>query len=101
MTQVDVAALAKLARLELSAEEQAKLATEIPAILGFVEEIQKVATDAMPATPELRNVMREDVDPRPSGTYTKDLLDAAPAQRDDQIVVKQVITRKKAAGSGQ
>lgn len=95
MTQVDVAALAKLARLELSQEEMTRLEKEIPAILGFVEEIQKVATDAAPASPEHRNVMRDDVDPRPSGTYTKELLDAAPAQKDDQVVVKQVITRKK------
>jgi len=94
MTQVDVTALAKLVRLEVSPEEVAKLEKEISAILGFVEEIQKVATDSVPLSPELRNVMREDVDPRPSGTYTKDLLDAAPAQRDNQVVVKQVITRK-------
>ena len=74
MTQVDVAALAKLARLELSAEEEAKLATEIPAILGFVEEIQKVATDAAPQSPEHRNIMREDIDPIQSGTHTREQL---------------------------
>ncbi len=92
---VDIAALAKLARLEISAEEMAKLEKEIPAILGFVETIQKVATGSATNDTSLRNVMREDANPHESGIYTKDLLDAAPAQKDDQIVVKQVISRKK------
>ena len=35
--EIDVAALAKLARLEVSAEELAKLEKEIPSILAFVE----------------------------------------------------------------
>ena len=44
--QVDIAALAKLARLEVSAEELAKLEEEIPAILHFVETIQKANVSA-------------------------------------------------------
>ena len=96
MTQkVDIAALAKLARLEVSDEELAKLEKEIPAILAFVETIQKASAEVEEETLPLRNVMREDVNPHESGIYTKDLLDAAPAKRDNQIVVKQVILRKK------
>ena len=94
MTQVDVRALAKLARLEVADDELARLEKEIPAILGFVETIQKVATDAEGHGEGLHNVMREDANPHESGLYTDELLKAAPASRDNQVVVKQVISRK-------
>lgn len=95
MTQVDVRALAKLARLDVSDEELARLEKEIPAILAFVEQIQQVSADVVPESPAHRNVMRDDTNPHESGLYTKDLLDAAPLQRDNQVVVKQVISKKK------
>ena len=95
MTQVDVRALAKLARLDVAPEELSKLEKEIPNILAFVETIQKVSTDLAPLVPEHRNIMRKDENPHASGVHTRDLIDAAPAQKDDQVVVKQVISRKK------
>ena len=95
MTQkVDIKALAKLARLEVADDELARLEKEIPAILGFVETIQKVATDTEGHGEGLHNVMREDTNPHESGKFTEDLLKAAPATRDNQVVVKQVISRK-------
>ena len=94
MTQVDVKALAKLARLEVSDAELAKLETEIPAILGFVEQIQKVSADSVPVSPEHRNIMRDDANPIESGLHTDELLKAAPATRDNQVAVKQVISKK-------
>jgi aspartyl/glutamyl-tRNA(Asn/Gln) amidotransferase C subunit len=93
MTQIDVPALAKLAKLEISAEEVAKLEKEIPEILGFVETIQAVATEATHESPAHRNVLREDANPHETGLHTRDLLDAAPAQKDDQIAVKQVLSK--------
>lgn len=94
-TKVDVAALAKLARLEVSADELKKLEREIPDILGFVETIQSVDTSSVATTPMLRNVMRADESPHESGMYTEKLLDAAPAREEDRIAVKQVLSRKK------
>ncbi len=94
MTQkVDVASLAKLARLEVSAEELQKLETQIPEILAFVETIQTVSDAAPVHEASVRNVMREDANPHESGMYTRDLVDAAPAQKDDQISVLQVISK--------
>lgn len=95
MTQVDVRALAKLARLEVSDEEVARLEKEIPAILAFVEEIQQVSASSEPASAEHRNVLRDDTDAHEGGMYTDDLLKAAPASRDNQVVVKQVLSKKK------
>ena len=95
MTQkVDIRALAKLARLEVSDEEVAKLEKELPGILSFVEQIQKASADAPAEDHSHRNVMREDENPIEPGTYTKKILDAAPAQEKDQIVVKQVLRQK-------
>lgn len=95
--KVDVAALAKLARLEVSAEELKKLEQEIPAILHFVETIQKAHMGKEASAPALRNVMRPDDRPYEPGEFTDKLLAAAPAQKDDRVVVKQVISRQKAA----
>ena len=95
MTQkVDVKALARLARLEVSDEELPKLEKEIPAILELVETIQEVSANVSNNEPEIRNVMREDSEPHESGKYTEDLLAAAPSTKDDQVAVKQVISRK-------
>lgn len=93
--EIDVEALAKLVRLEVSPEELARLEKEIPDILEFVETIQKVDTSADMKVSGLRNVMRADENPHESGIYTEKLLDAAPAREGDRIVVKQVLSRKK------
>src|SRR3989338_3076400 len=94
-SDIDVRALAKLARLEVSDAELEKLEKEIPDILHFVETIQKASTGKETNAPALRNVMRSDENPHESGKYTKKLLDAAPAREGNRIAVKQVISRKK------
>lgn len=95
MTDVDIAALAKLARLEISADEMSRLEKEIPSIISFVETIQKADVSAETKSPEHRNVMRADENPHESGVYTERLLKAAPAQKDNRVLVKQVVSRKK------
>lgn len=92
---VDVRALAKLARLEVPEAELEKLQQEIPTILAFVETIQGVDTSAVEKTPTLRNVMRDDANPHEPGIYTEKLLAQAPARKDGRFVVKQVISREK------
>lgn len=93
MTSIDIEALAKLAKLEVSADERTKLETEIPMILGLVETIQAVAADISHESPAHRNILREDANPHETGLHTRTLLDAAPAQKDDQVAVKQVISK--------
>lgn len=93
--KIDVAALAKLARLEVSEAELAKLEKEIPDILAFVEIIQNADVSKVPSSGGLRNVMRADENPHESGMYTERLLSAAPERKNNRIAVKQVISRKK------
>ncbi len=92
---IDVRALAKLARLEISQDELAKLETEVPAILQFVETIQSANAPKEEKSPAHRNIMRADENPHESGKYTERLLDAAPAREGNRIAVRQVISRKK------
>ena len=93
--KVDIRALAKLARLEVSDVEVAKLEREIPGILSFVETIQDIAVDAQAHPAGLRNVMRSDDDVHESGIYTESLLSAAPGREGNKVAVKQVLSRKK------
>lgn len=92
MKKDEVQHLALLARIALSAEEEITLASDLDAILGYVSEIQAVegATSARAAGPH-RNVLREDRDPHTSGTYTDDLVAAAPRTEGNYIKVQQVI----------
>ena len=98
--KVNVAALAKLARLEVGAEELAKLEKEIPAILAFVETIQKASVGMEHKGEGLHNVMRADEELIESGSYTEKLLSAAPSREGDRIAVKQVVSRRKSAQGG-
>ena len=55
--------LARLAALELTAEEQERLPKELATILGFVEQLNEVNTDNLPETSQvtgLQQVMRPD-----------------------------------------
>ena len=93
--QVDIRALAKLARLEISDAEALKLDREIPSILAFVDTIQKARIEATAESPAHRNIMRADDAPHEGGIYTEKLLEAAPQRVGNRIAVKQVISRKK------
>lgn len=95
MSSIDIKALAALARLHVSDAEMAKLESELPGILTFVDTIKKADVAAAPAAPALRNVMRPDENPHESGVFSEALLSAAPAREGNRIVVKQVISREK------
>jgi len=93
--KVDIAALAKLARLEISPEEMSTLEKELPEILSFVDAVQKASAGTEHVVPSLRNVTRPDTDPIETGTFTEKVLAVAPARDGDRIAVKQVISRNK------
>ena len=88
----EVHRLAKLARIGVSDEQAAHLATELAQIVGFVEQLQAVnISDTLPTdqVTGLVDVWREDV-VKPSMDRTE-LLKNAPAQKDGYIVVKRVL----------
>ena len=95
--EIDIRALANLARLELSDTEVEKMQQGIPVILAFVEQIQSVVPPAggRGVSPDHRNVTRADADTHESGIHTETLLSAAPDRVGNRVSVKQVLTRKK------
>lgn len=88
----DVAALARLARIELTEEELAHLAPQLDVILESVASVTDVAADDIPPTSHalpLTNVFREDA-VRPS-LPVADVLAGAPAAEQDRFRVPRIL----------
>lgn len=88
----DVAALARLARIEMTDEELVHLAPQLDVILESVASVSDVATDDIPPTSHalpLTNVFREDV-VRPS-LAVDDVLAGAPASEQDRFRVPRIL----------
>ncbi len=96
-SDLDIAALAKLARIDLSPSEKTSFARDLENILGYVSELESVQLengDAKLISPgALKNVMREDSDPYEPGTFTADILAEAPMSEDGFIAVKPIIEK--------
>jgi len=89
----DIVKLAHLARLELSDEEIDEYASELSAILGYVEQLQNVDVDDLRPTNQvtgLTNVMRDDeiID---YGYKAEELLKNVPSVKNNLIKVKRII----------
>ena len=92
-TKEDVKKLAALARIEVAEEELEKFTNEFDAILAYVGQLEKLdLPEGGAEKPTLRNVMREDGEPTPAGTYTDKLVEQFPTSEDDALVVKQIIS---------
>lgn len=92
ITPEDVADLARLARIDLSAEELAELAPQLDVILESVAHVADVAADDIPPTSHalpLTNVFRDDV-VRPSLPLA-DVLAGAPAAELDRFRVPRIL----------
>ncbi len=94
----EVEKLAKLARIELTAEEKKLFQKEIAAILDYVSELKEISTAKIAEgkiilaelTKNNRNGLREDVNPHASGLYTKTLLSEAPKTEKGFVKVKKI-----------
>lgn len=96
--EVNIRALAQLARLEISDADVASLEQELPGILSFVETIRNANVSAETKGTGLRNVLRADENPHEGRAFTEKLLNAAPVREGDKIVVKQVVSRTSPQG---
>src|SRR5690625_7270602 len=90
--RADVARLADLARIQLTAEEIARFAGEFDSIMHAVASVSEVATEDVPATSHpiaMTNVFREDV---VENTLTQEqALSGAPAAEDGRFAVPQIL----------
>ncbi len=95
MQTVDVKTVqqvARLARLELDAAQQARFAAQLGEILQYVQQLQQVPTDGIEPTSHvvpLSNVMRPD-QPRPS-TAPEAVVAIAPARHGSLYKVPKII----------
>ncbi len=89
----DIEYLATLARITISEEEKAELPGKLDPVLAYVSEISSVVTaeEAAPRVGNLRNVMREDVNPNPGGTFTNAILANAPRKEDGYFKVERIM----------
>jgi aspartyl-tRNA(Asn)/glutamyl-tRNA(Gln) amidotransferase subunit C len=92
ITREEVAHLARLARLELTAEELDHFAGQLDDIIGAVARVSDVATEDVPPTSHplpLTNVMRPD-EVR-TGLTPGQALAGAPAQEQQRFKVPQIL----------
>ena len=90
---IDIDYVANLARLDLSDDEKSKLGTQLDDILGYFDKLNAVdvaGVEPMAHAHRVFNVWREGDEPGP--TYAPEvLLNMAPEQRDNQVVVPKVV----------
>lgn len=93
MQREDIEHLARLSRIELAGNEADVLAENITSILSYVSEINEITGDAglTKKVGPVHNVFREDGEPHAAGTYTQDLLDAAPDRDGAYFRVKKIL----------
>lgn len=93
-TKEDVQKLAALARISIDEAELEKFTKEFDAILAYVGQLEslELPKDLHDKKPPLRNVMREDGEPTPGGTYTKKITEQFPEKEGDYLKVKQIIS---------
>jgi aspartyl-tRNA(Asn)/glutamyl-tRNA(Gln) amidotransferase subunit C len=92
ITLAEVEHVARLARLDLAAEEKERMRSQLDAILGYVEQLRQVETAGVEPTAHvlpLANVMRED-EVRPSQP-AEAMLANAPEARDGQFRVPRIL----------
>ena len=90
--EIDIEHVARLARLELTKDERARLREQLGVILGAAAKVSEVATDDVPPTAYAiprSNVLRPD-EITPSLTI-EEVLSNAPEVQDDRFKVPKVV----------
>jgi len=92
ITIKDVEHVARLARLELSAEEKERMRRELDGILSYIDKLRRLDTTGVEPTSHavpLTNLMRDDVE-RPS-LPQEDMLANAPDRHGELFRVPKII----------
>ena len=92
LTREEVQHIAELAKLQLTAAEEALYQEQLSDILDYIQRLNTLDTEAIPPTATvlpLRNVMRDDI-ARPS-MPPADILANAPARSGDAFEVRVIL----------
>ena len=93
LTREEVEHLGRLARIALTDEEKERYATELSAILDYVEQLQEVDTTDVEPTSQvtgLEDVYREDVAVPQSREVMKEIIEQFPDREGDLLKVPGV-----------
>lgn len=93
ISKEEVKRIAKLARLELTAQETEKMRKDLSAILDYMDILKKVESEKLKVKSknDAVNVMRVDEIRAKDSSLARDLIQAAPDPKDGYIKVKQVL----------
>ena len=84
--------IAGLARIQVDDEKLPALASELSAILGFVEQLSEVdTTDVKPYTSPVEMQIKARADAVTDGGYLEDILANAPEKDDGYFAVPKVV----------
>ena len=90
--QATVKRVARLARLKVKDEDMPRLAGELNAILGWIEQLNEVdvsTVEPLTSVVTMKMKMRQDV--VTDGSYPSKIVANAPAQDDDFFMVPKVV----------
>ncbi|OQX10611.1 MAG: asparaginyl/glutamyl-tRNA amidotransferase subunit C [Desulfobulbaceae bacterium A2] len=93
ISREEVAYVARLARLELSPEEEARMTGQLDALLGYVAKLEELDTKGVATTTHvlaMRNVLRDDI----SGESLprERALAGGPSQDGENFLVPRVLS---------
>lgn len=93
ITIKDIEKLAELSRIRLTDEEKEKMLKDISSILGYVEQVQEVASaeDRTSKKEEVRNILRDDSQSHESVLHTEAILGNAPQREGQFVKVKKIL----------
>ena len=92
LTAEDIRHVARLARLELSSDDESRYLDELGRILGYMEKLEELPTEDVPPTASVgvTSLPRRDDEPRPGLTHELALREA-PEERDGHFRVPRVV----------
>jgi aspartyl/glutamyl-tRNA(Asn/Gln) amidotransferase C subunit len=90
----DVKKLAALARLSIPESELEARAAEFDRIVSYIAQLEELSIDTnlTPEAPPLHNVLRQDGEPTPAGTWTEKLVGMFPKRDGNHLSVKKIIS---------
>ncbi|MDD5433367.1 MAG: Asp-tRNA(Asn)/Glu-tRNA(Gln) amidotransferase subunit GatC [Candidatus Pacebacteria bacterium] len=95
LTKEEVVHIAKLARLELTDQEVAKMQKDLAEILEYIDQLNKVDVSEVELEKEKiisENVLRKDVPISQSPETIEKMLEQAPEREGGHIKVKEILT---------
>ena len=91
MDESNIARAVGLALIKKDEKEQKELLKDVQDILKYVEDVQSIEVVENDASRINTNIFREDVISVPAYTFTKQMLDQAPAKYKEWFLSKKIL----------